>query len=219
MKRTPGMGMHVEPDPPKLKLPKMDCHSTTSTLNGDDSDKGVMQHDQSQRITVKDSDMSAREAPFEDRFRILSRPFQYLIKINAKDQESKYKRMIGHLDKNITNNIWASGLAEEIQYIIICEIKHTKPAIRIRDAIIVSNTKYMVQIFEQILDLFESKEYSVKYDIEGLFELLTESIYRLEGTITPTFDESISFNDTRKILREYKNWVIESRSEFINKVY
>lgn len=169
-------------------------HTTTSTLNGDASDKGMCKE--------IDTLTDARQAPFEDRFRTLSKPFQYMLKVNGKE-------------KNITNTIWATELAEEIQYIIICEIKQTKPAAQTRDSIIVSNTKYMTQIFEQILNLFESPDYDVKYDIGGLFELLIGSIYRLESTITPTFYESIKFNDTRKILREYKDWVIELRSKFI----
>lgn len=210
------------------KISGLDNHNTTSTLNGDASDKGIQQ-DQTQNITVKDAanaaidkiktfdtDMCAREASFEDQFRILSKPFQYLSAINTKDQKSKFDKMNGFLRKNITNAIWATGLAEEIQYILICEIKHKKPAARTRDDIIVSSTKYMTQIFEQILNLFESNYYNAKYDIEGLFELLIENVYRLQSTVTPTFHESISFDDTRKILRKYKDWVIELRSKFFN---
>lgn len=210
MKRTLGMGMSVKPAKhTAIKPPKIDGHSTTSTLNGDESDKGIEQ-DGNENITLKDAEMCAREAPFEDRFSILSKPFQYIsLLVNTREID-------GFLKKNITNNIWATGLAEEIQHILICEIKHKNPAVRTRDDIIVSSTKYMAQIFEQILNLFETNDYDAKYDIEGLFELLIENIYRLEGTVTPTFQESISFDDTRKILRNYKNWVIELRLKFFN---
>ena len=225
MKRTPGMG--IEPEHPKLKLPKIDCHDTTSTLNGDESDKGIQQGE-NKKVTVKDAVDEAitltksldsgkcAETSFEDQFTSLSRPFRYLTSINAKDQKSKFDRMNGFLKKNITNNIWAVALAQEIQHILICEIKHKTPAVRTRDDLIVSSTKYMAQIFEQILNLFETNDYNAKYDIEGLFELLIENIYRLDGTVTPTFQETISLDDTRKILRKYKDWVIELRSKIFN---
>ena len=213
------------------KLPTMGSQpiycDSTSTLNGDDSDKGINQEENKKttseitneaidKIKTFGGDMDAREAPFEDRFTILSKPFQYLLSINLKDQKIKFDRINGFLKKNITNNIWAIGLAEEIQHILICEIKHKNPAVRTRDDLIVSSTKYMAQIFEQILNLFETNDYNVKYDIEVLFELLIQNIYRLEGVVTPTFQESISFDDTRRILKKYKDWVIELRSKFFN---
>lgn len=213
------------------KLPAMGTQpiycGSTSTLNGDDSDKGINQEENKKttskitneamdKIKTFGCDMDAREAPFEDQFTILSKPFQYLLSINLKDQKIKFDRINGFLKKNITNNIWATGLAEEIQHILICEIKHKNPAVRTRDDLIVSSTKYMAQIFEQILNLFETNDYNVKYDIEVLFELLIQNIYRLEGIVTPTFQESISFDDTRRILRKYKDWVIELRSKFFN---
>lgn len=215
MKRTLGMNI-AEKGQQKIMLPRIDGDdSVKSTLNGDDSDKGVQQKEdkkisakyaENESIKTSGGKTDAKESPFEDMYSTLSRPFQYILSIREKGKNTKNNES---QKKNITNNIWAIELAEEIQHFLICEIKHKHPAARIRDTLVVSSTKYMSQIFEHILNLFESDDYSVKYDIEELFELLIKNIYRLEGILTPTFQESINLDYTREKLRKYKKWVIE----------
>lgn len=212
MKRTPGMS--IESKEPKFKLPKIDCHSTISTLNEDSSDKGLHPDNPDVAYSLKTINNldKAVEAPFHMQCEKLSRPFIYLKKINAQDRESKFKRMNGELNKNIPNNIWAADLAHEVQYIMLCNVKRESPATNIRDDIIVSSTDYMAKIFEQILSLFEDTEYYAKFDIGVLFELLIEQTYRLESIITPREYENVNFGTSRKILYKFRDFVLEFKS-------
>jgi len=191
------------------------CTGTTSTLNGDTSDKGIQTEG---KIVIHDQCEKAAEAKFEDQFRILSRPFKYILNIEQ-NQKSKsenptmqYLHQINALlNKHIDNSVWASGLAEEIQYIIICEIKRSYPTSRIRDEILVNSTRHITQVFEQILNLFEFAGNDAKSDIVCLFDLLIENTFRLEGTATPLTHETIKLYDTRRIIEKYRQWIIDIR--------
>lgn len=194
--------------------------SSISTLNGDSTDRGSQPDNLEVKETSKVDDKiihvdeyaKAAEAPFHMQCEKLSRPFIYLKKRNAQDRDSKFKRMNGELEKNIPNTIWASDLAHEIQYIMICTIKREHPAIRVREELLVDSANYMTKIFEQILKLFdEDNKHYTKYDISALFELLIEQTYRMESTVTPTFYEEIRFNSTRKILEKFRDFVLELR--------
>lgn len=204
----------------KLLIPINSQPTTVSTLNVDTSDKGIRPDNLEIKETSKIDDKlihideyaKAAESPFHIQCEKLSRPFIYLKKRNAHDRESNLKRLNRELDKNIPNDIWASDLAHEIQYIMICTVKREHPAAVIRDNLFVSSTDYMTKIFEQILKLFdENNEYYAKYDISALFELLIEQTYRMESIVTPTFYTEIRFNSTRKVLEKFREFVLELR--------
>lgn len=183
-----------------------------STLNRKDANKQLQPDNLVGSNNPKISGNVTAEAAFHMQYDKLSRPFIYLKIRNAQDKESKYKRITGELNKNIPNNIWAADLAHEIQYIMLCNVKHESPAVHIRDDIMVSSTDYMTVIFEQILNLFEDTEYYAKIDIGGLFDLLIDQTYRMEATITYRDCEKVNFGSSRKVLYKFRDFVLELRN-------